>query len=165
MNEQPDHGNWVSRRLIFVFAIPAFILFALAMLSLIAVIPAALCTMLAIYFAYARHEFAPQGGNLQERVWGLVVEHLDWDGEGRALDIGCGNGALTIKLGRKFENARMVGIDHWGKNWEYSQKTCERNAAIAGVEERLSFQKASASELPFDDGYSMPWSAILCSTR
>ena len=42
-------------------------------------------------------------------------------------------------------------MDYWGKQWEYSKKTCERNAEIEGVAERVSFQKGSAAALPFDD--------------
>jgi ubiquinone/menaquinone biosynthesis C-methylase UbiE len=35
--------------------------------------------------------------------------------------------------------------------WEYSKSVCERNAGIAGVSSRVSFKKASASALPFED--------------
>jgi ubiquinone/menaquinone biosynthesis C-methylase UbiE len=38
-----------------------------------------------------------------------------------------------------------------GGAWEYSKGVCERNAEIEGVRERVIFQKASASSLPFDD--------------
>ena len=78
---------------------------------------------------------------------------MDWNGKGRALDIGCGNGALTIKLAQKYPAAQIIGIDYWGRSWEYSKHACERNAEIAGVSERVTFQKASAASLPFDDGY------------
>ncbi|MGQ9718359.1 MAG: class I SAM-dependent methyltransferase [Nitrososphaerales archaeon] len=90
---------------------------------------------------------------MQDQIWKLVLANLGWNGEGRALDIGCGNGALTIKLAQKYTKAQIVGIDYWGKNWEYSKKACERNAEIEGVSERVTFQKASAASLPFDDGY------------
>jgi len=90
---------------------------------------------------------------VQNKVWELVLANLDWNGEGRALDIGCGNGALTIKLARKYTKAEIIGIDSWGKSWEYSKNACERNAVIEGVSERVVFQKANAAALPFDDGY------------
>jgi ubiquinone/menaquinone biosynthesis C-methylase UbiE len=83
----------------------------------------------------------------------LVLANLDWNGEGRALDIGCGNGALTIKLAQQYPKALIIGIDYWGKTWEYSKKICERNAIIEGVSERVVFKKANALSLPFDDGY------------
>jgi ubiquinone/menaquinone biosynthesis C-methylase UbiE len=82
-----------------------------------------------------------------------VLANLDLTGEGKALDIGCGNGALTVKLAQKYTKVQLIGIDYWGKKWEYSKNTCERNAQIEGVNERVTFQKASAASLPFDDEY------------
>ena len=78
---------------------------------------------------------------------------MDWNGEGKALDIGCGNGVLAIMLAQKYKKAHAIGIDCWGKGWEYSKKACERNATIEGVNERVTFQKATAVSLPFDDEY------------
>lgn len=71
--------------------------------------------------------------------------------KGKALDIGCGNGPLTIMVGKKYPNARVTGTDNWGGAWEYSKGVCETNAEIEGVRERVGFQKASAASLPFDD--------------
>ena len=82
-----------------------------------------------------------------------MISNLDWNGEGNALDVGCGNGALTIKLARKFETAHVVGIDFWGERWEYSKSTCEANASAKGVGNRTSFQKGTASKLPFANEY------------
>ena len=69
-----------------------------------------------------------------------------------ALDIGCGNGPLTIALAEKFPQVCVTGIDYWGESWEYSQDICEANAAARGVAGRTSFQRASAAALPFADG-------------
>jgi ubiquinone/menaquinone biosynthesis C-methylase UbiE len=76
---------------------------------------------------------------------------LDWNGEWQILDIGCGSGALTIELAKKYKGVQIIGIDYWGEQWEYSKKVCEKNAEIEGVAERMTFQKASAAALPFDD--------------
>ncbi len=73
---------------------------------------------------------------------------MDW---GRVLDIGCGNAPLTIRLAHTYPEAQIAGIDYWGDMWEYSKSVCERNAMIEGVASRTSFQKASASDLPFAD--------------
>ena len=116
-------------------------------------VPAALFFFVAAFFVYARYKFSSAGGNVQNSVWELVLSHLDWNGEGKALDIGCGNGVLAIKLAQKYPKAHVLGIDYWGKRWEYSKNTCERNAKIEDVSERVTFQKASAASLPFDDKY------------
>ena len=153
VNKTPDYGNWVSKRLIYTFSILGIVFLALAFLVWVLVIPALLCLLVALYFAYARYLFSPKGGNVQNRIWETVISNLDWNGEGQALDIGCGNGALTIKIARKFTAAWVTGIDYWGERWEYSKGTCEANAKAESVNDRVVFQKASALKLPFEDEY------------
>ena len=104
------------------------------------------------YFAYARYAFSPRGRGIQARLWKLLLDRLEWNGAGKALDIGCGNGPLTIALAKRHPDAHVTGIDYWGSAWDYSKTVCERNAEAEGVAGRTSFQKASASALPFEDG-------------
>jgi len=146
-----EYGNWVSRQLVFVPALVGLGLIALSVWSIVFAIPAAVLILVAAYFAYARYLFASQGGNVQGLIWANLLDHLEWDGRGQALDIGCGNGALAVRLAKKYPAAKVAGIDHWGKQWEYTKALCERNASIEGVEERLTFQQASATSLPFPD--------------
>ena len=155
MNEpvggKPEYGNWVSKKFIYIPGVISLVFFGLALLVPFLVIPTGLFFLVSVYFVYARYRFSPQGGNVEDQVRELVLAHLGWDGEGQALDIGCGNAALTIKLAHKYARARVIGIDYWGRKWEYSKSKCERNAKIEGVNERVTFQKASASALPFED--------------
>jgi SAM-dependent methyltransferase len=153
MGEKAEYGNWVSERIIFLSGFSGFVFLGLGLMFWVLVIPAVLFILVSVYFMYVRYQFSPQGRNVQDHIWTLVLANLDWNGEGQALDIGCGNGALTIKLAQKCAKARVIGIDYWGKNWEYSKNACERNAEIEGVSERVAFQKGSAVSLPFDDGY------------
>ena len=153
MGEKAEYGNWVSKRIIFLFGFLGFVFLGLGLIFWVSAIPAVLFFTVSIYFLYVRYQFSPQGGNVQDQIWTLVLANLDWNGEGRALDIGCGNGALTIKLAQKYPKAKIIGIDYWGKNWEYSKNVCERNAKIEGVSDRVTFQKANAADLPFDDDY------------
>jgi SAM-dependent methyltransferase len=138
-----------------MISIPGALTPALLILSLIFALPlliaSALFFLTFVYFVYARYRFSPKGGNIQSRLQDLLVDRLEWDGNGRALDIGCGNGSVTIMTAKKFPIAQVTGIDYWGGVWEYSKGISERNAEIEGVAGRVTFQRASASALPFED--------------
>jgi SAM-dependent methyltransferase len=155
--EKPSHpeaeyGNWVSTQLVYFPALAGVALVALSIWFPLLTIPAAIFIIVAAYFAYARHLFASHGGNVQGAIWTMLLDRQEWDGNGRALDIGCGSGALTVRLARKYPAAMVTGVDHWDERWEYSKALCERNASLEGVGERITFRQASASSLPFEDG-------------
>jgi len=147
-----DYGNWVSTRLITGSAVMSTLFLGLSFLHLAFIVGAALFLASLLYFVYARYAFSPPGGDIQARLWKLLLDRLAWNGAGKALDVGCGNGPLTIALARRYLDAHVTGIDYWGKAWDYSKAVCERNAEAAGVAGRTDFQKASASALPFEDG-------------
>jgi SAM-dependent methyltransferase len=147
----PDYGNWVSIKLLYTLAAVSILLFALSFVFLIVIAGAAVCIGAFLYFAFARYSFSSRGGNLQAQIRELVLQRFDWNGEGHALDIGCGNAPLTVIMAKRFPHAHVTGIDYWGGRWEYSKRVCERNAEIEGVADRVNFQKASASALPFAD--------------
>jgi SAM-dependent methyltransferase len=151
--EEPDYGNWIPMRLIYISGGLVVLFLALSFVFPLSLVGLALFILVFGYYAYARFEFSARRGNLQIRIQQLVLDRLDWEGQGKAIDIGCGNGPLTIKLAKKFPEAQVTGIDYWGKRWEYSKSACEKNAEVEGVSNRVSFQKASASALPFEDGY------------
>ncbi|MDF2858129.1 MAG: putative methyltransferase, partial [Neobacillus sp.] len=121
---------------------------ALKIILTLAVVFSLICT---IYFCYTRKLFAVDGGNIQNKVLDLLVSQIDWDGKGKALDIGCGSGALTIKLAKKYDEASITGIDYWGGAWGYFQRQCKENASIERVIDKTEFLQASASKLPFSD--------------
>lgn len=150
---RPEYGNWVSKWLIYIPGVITFIFLALSVMSPFFVILAAFFVIVFAYFAYSYYRFSLAGGDMQTRIRSLVLDHLKWDGEGRVIDIGCGNAALSVKLAQKYGKARITGIDYWGGKWGYSRTACERNAEIEGVADRTSFLKASALSLPFADGY------------
>lgn len=152
VSRKPDYGNWVSKKFIIVPGLLCLVLVGLAFWSLWWALPAGLFGLAAGYFLLSYYRFSPAGGDVQARIVGLILEQLDWDGQGQVLDIGCGNAALTLRLAQKYPAAHVTGLDFWGKNWDYSQRVCEQNAGRAGVAERVDFKKASASALPFEDG-------------
>jgi SAM-dependent methyltransferase len=150
-SHEVDYGNWVSKKFIYIPAVLAVIFLGLSFLSLFFLVGAFLFLVPTAYFIYAYFQFSPGGGNLQAKIRDLVFSQLVWDGDGKLLDIGCGNGALAIEAAKKYPKAQIVGIDYWGGQWEYSKESCEKNAQIANVVKRTSFHKASAAKLPFAD--------------
>jgi len=149
---KPEYANWVSARLVYVHVAVAVLLVGLSALVHWLVVPAALFLAGAAYFAYSRWLFSERGGNVQAKIQALVLEYLHWQGGGEVLDIGCGNGPLTIAIAKAYPLAHVTGIDSWGGFWEFSKAVCEQNATIEGAAERVVFEKASAANLPFADG-------------
>ena len=151
--ERPEYGNWVSTKFVLVPAVLGLLFGALAFLVPVLAVVAAIFLLCSLYFAYARYLFSTRGGDIQAKIQDLVLDRLaDWDGVGKVLDIGCGNGPLTIQIARRYPKAEATGIDYWGQAWEYSKGICDRNAEIEGVAARVAFERASASSLPYDDG-------------
>lgn len=148
---KPEYGNWVSKKLLYGTIVLGLVFIGLSIWHLTFIVLAIFFLLAFVYFIYARHKFSPEGGNLQNRIRDLVLDYLEWDGQGKALDIGCGNGPLVIKMAKKHIGAKVTGIDYWGSGWDYSQKECEKNARIEGVSEKVIFEPASASSLPYGD--------------
>ncbi|MBN1375358.1 MAG: class I SAM-dependent methyltransferase [Dehalococcoidia bacterium] len=149
---QTEYGNWVSRRLIYVPLGMIVICLGLSFISLFFLIGTAIFTIIMAYFIYAYYQFSARGDDIQSRVLELIMGKIDWDGNGEAIDIGCGNGALAINVAKNFPDAAVTGIDYWGAQWDYARDKCIKNAEAEGVADRIVFQKASASKLPFGDG-------------
>jgi len=102
-----EYGNWVSKRLVYLpFAVG--IAFAASIyLSVYLIVPAAAFLIVAAYFAYARYLFSSKGRDVQGSIWAMLLGHMQWEGHGRALDIGCGSGAVTILLAKKYQDASV----------------------------------------------------------
>ena len=150
-SNKPNYSNWVSKKLIFAPVILVLIFIGLSFFNAYFLILAGLFLFIATYFAYAWIQFSPSGKNVQTQIQEEVFDNLNWNGTGKVLDIGCGNAPLSIMAAKRYSDAKVIGIDYWGKTWDYSKAVCERNAEIAGVAGRVVFQKASASKLPFED--------------
>jgi len=157
MTEDIQYGNWIRKKLLLALGLGALILgilFFLLSNVYLQIVTGLLFVILLISFSfplYAYYAFSPRGGNLQEKVYALIVNSLGQSTPENALDIGTGNGMLTLKLAQKYPATQVIGLDYWGKNWEYSQAICEANARTAKVAERVRFVKGDAASLEFDD--------------
>lgn len=154
-----DYGNWVPAAIMKLYAVVLAVL-ALAelacillirnkILSVIVGIVFALFLLTTLYMWRCRVLFDFKKGGLMGVVHQYLTDHLEWDGNGRLLDIGCGAGALTIRCAKKFPNAQLIGVDYWGAEWSYAKEQCERNARAEGVGERTEFVKGDAAKLDF----------------
>ena len=90
-------------------------------------------------------------GGIMEQVHRVVLSHLDYDGQEKILEVGCGSGALTIRSALTWPKAKVIGVDHWGAVYTYSKALCEKNAVSEGVASRCVFQHGDAKQLDFPD--------------
>lgn len=151
------YKTWIRIYKLLIFLVISLILLSVTLLPVntyvrvisgILAVPFLYITFILTYSVY---QFTPFGGNYQSKIHDLIVSKLNWDGTGKLLDIGTGSGSLIIKLAKTFPTSFLTGIDYWGDNWEYSKAQCQQNAEIEGVSNQIHFQKASASELPFNE--------------
>jgi len=155
---RPKYGNWVPAKMIVIFLSLFCISCVLSILIDLGIVRGILIAVsvifgaLFVYMSYAYWLFGKNDGGLQKQLCYALLERLDWDGRGKALDIGTGSGRAAIYLARKYPSAHCVGADFWGNPWAYSKDICDRNAKIEDVADRVSFQRASAVKLPFEDG-------------
>ncbi len=158
----PQYGNWIPYSLVMVSLAAALaLLFAgnalknvVGWLSSVLTVFSLGALVYAYYMLRARMALSYTGGQVQSYVLDDVIERLrksSFSGKGMLLDIGCGNGALTIKAAKKWPQLRVVGIDSWGKMWGYSQSQCEENAKLENVAAHVSFRAGDAAKLSFVD--------------
>ena len=101
------------------------------------------------WIAWIRRQFAFGGGVIMEQVHQTVLSHLDFDGKGQILDVGCGSGALSIRAALIWPQAQVLGVDAWPPAYNYSQRMCEKNAESEGVAVRCRFQRGDANKLDY----------------
>jgi SAM-dependent methyltransferase len=63
---------------------------------------------------------------------------------GRVADVGCGHGASTIIMAQSYPESRFHGFDNHAPSIEHARRAAEE----AGVADRVTFEVASASEIP-----------------
>jgi SAM-dependent methyltransferase len=155
MEAQLDYGNWIRKKNLFILGLCVLGAGALLFIPLGSFYRAVITFLLIIILIsflfplYAYVMFSQKGGRLQEKFYNLLIQSLGKDVKGRILDIGSGNGVLAVKLAQQQNEVEVVGIDYWGKDWEYSKSVCEKNAQVAHVENRVHFQKGDAAKLDF----------------
>ncbi len=153
-----QNANWISiKRLIKValfamlFILLSLLVFVKLVIGIIAMVIAILLLSMFVYFVYARYQFSPKGNDVQNKIYNLILDYMELNEPGKIIDIGCGEGSLIVKMANKFPTAKITGIDNWQSIWVYTKELCIKKAENEGILERVSFEKASASKLPFED--------------
>ena len=157
METQLNYGNWIRRRVLLILGgcTLGTGLLILLPVGILRIIPALLFVIFLVSFFipfYAYVMFSQKGGKFQEKLYDLILQNLGAKGKSSIVDIGCGNGVLSVKAALKFAEAQVTGVDYWGADWEYSKGVCQENARGAGVGERVRFQKGDAATLEFASG-------------
>jgi SAM-dependent methyltransferase len=62
-------------------------------------------------------------------------------GGGQAVDVGCGQGRVSIVLAQAFPRGRFLGLDHYGPNIEAARQAADQ----AGVSASVQFQQGDAA--------------------
>ena len=151
------YGNWVPRSIIYFFIFVFLILILPTLFPITFLLKVVLWIIAGIwiipfaYMIYLYYYFSTQNNIFQYKMWNFVIAHLQWNGKGKALEVGTGAGGLAIQIAKRFPESHMWGIDYWGKTWDYSKEQCEKNAINEDVGNQMRFEKASASDLPYND--------------
>jgi len=86
-------------------------------------------------------------------VWAEILDSLRLRGDERALDGGCGRGAVLTMVAERLPRGRAVGIDIWSKRDQSgnSAEAAEHNLAAEGVRERCELLTGEMRSMPFPD--------------
>ena len=86
-------------------------------------------------------------------VWNELLDRPRLRGDERALDLGCGRGAVLTMVARRLTTGRITGIDLWSTHDQSgnSSDVTARNASLEGVSDRVAIQTGDMRALPFAD--------------
>ena len=155
---KPEYKNWVPKGMIqSFFGLTLFVcllawLLPIHWLAVLLWFLGSLLMLGSVWLLLLYWAFSYDGKRqLSKEIITGVASYAHVPAKGKALDVGCGSGALTIAVAERNPDASIVGIDRWGKEYaSFSQALCERNAQIVGVA-NVSFREGNAIHLDYPD--------------
>jgi len=119
--------------------------------------PARTTAWLAVYAAFALGNaasffYTTRAGKFA--VWNEILDALRLRGDERALDLGCGRGAVLNMVAGRLSKGRITGIDLWSTHDQSgnSSDVTANNASLEGVADRVTIETGDMRELPFPAG-------------
>ncbi|MGI4756373.1 MAG: class I SAM-dependent methyltransferase [Janthinobacterium lividum] len=90
---------------------------------------------------------------LKKRVMRSLLNQRSWRGDEAVLDVGCGRGLVAVEAARRVPHGRVHGVDIWQAQdlSGNSPAAIHKNAAIAGVGNRLTIDTGDARSLPYQN--------------
>ena len=95
-----NYGSWMSNPVFYgvgallalsvVLAVLSFTVFHITALGVVFVIAAVILLALLLWITWIRRQYAFGGGGMMDRTHLVVLSHLDFDGQGQLLEVGCG---------------------------------------------------------------------------
>jgi len=86
----------------------------------------------------------------QERAAGATISRLDLKGNEHILDIGCGDGKVTMKLASRVPHGQVLGIDSSQEMVNFARKRYPSSQYS-----NLSFESGDAQNLNFDQEFDL----------
>jgi SAM-dependent methyltransferase len=82
-----------------------------------------------------------------------LLDRIQWRGNERVLDVGCGRGLLTVAAAQRLNGGSVIGVDVWNRSALSGNraKSVLENAKIEGVDDRVEVREGDARALPFAD--------------
>ena len=162
---KPNYKNWIPKWMLYAYGAGALLSFVLlvvfalvlhgvakTILVIIAILAFLACALAGGWSMFAYNRFSYNGKRkLSKSIIEGTAEYVSIPDGGKALDIGCGSGALTVAVAKRNPNSEIIGCDRWTKEYsDYSKLLCKENARAEGLE-NVKFQKGDATALPFED--------------
>lgn len=81
-----------------------------------------------------------------------LLDEIPWQGNETVLDVGCGNGILTMGAAKRLTSGKVIGTDIWTEgSGDNSLAAFMENAKIEGVADRVEIQNENVLQLPYED--------------
>ncbi len=164
---KPDYKNWMPKGMVLTavaataVCLVLFLVFGVSglvtgklktVLFVVFLIGTVVGLGVSIWMALLYRAFSYNGKRqMSKQIVEGIAEYVKLPENGKALDVGCGSGALTIACAKRNPGASFIGVDRWGKEYaSYNLPLCESNAKAEGVS-NVTFARGDANKLDFPD--------------